>query len=72
MCILVNISNTNERETMTNTLKKNELDEAVAAFAASGFDADAMRPLMNLIEGQSDWIQKRFWSLVDSERKGTQ
>ncbi len=68
MCIVVDISNTNERETMTNTLKKNELDEAVAAFAASGFDADAMRPLMNLIEGQSDWIQKRFWSLVDSER----
>jgi hypothetical protein len=54
---------------MTTTLKVRELEEAVAAFAASGFDAEAMRPLMELIEGQSDWVQKRFWSLVDSARQ---
>ena len=55
---------------MNTTLRKDELDEAVQAFAESGFDADAMRPLMDLIESQSDWIQKRFWSLADSERWG--
>jgi hypothetical protein len=53
---------------MDNKLKTNELDEAAQAFADSGFDADAMRPLMNLVENQSDWIQKRFWNLVDSKQ----
>lgn len=57
-----------ERDTMNNTLKTTEINEAVAAFASSGFDADEMRPLMNLIEGQTEYIQKRFWKLVDEAK----
>ena len=52
----------------TNTIKTAELSEAVKAFASSGFDADEMRPLMELMERQTDYIQKRFWKMVD-ERK---
>jgi hypothetical protein len=53
---------------MNTTLKTYELYEAVQAFADSGFDAEAMRPLMELIEGQTDYMQKRFWNLVDASR----
>lgn len=53
---------------MNTKLKTTEINEAVAAFAASGFDADEMRSLVTLIEGQTDYVQKRFWKLVD-ERK---
>ncbi len=53
---------------MNNTLKTTEIEEAVSAFVASGFDPDAMRPLMKLIEGQTDYVQKRFWKLVDAQR----
>jgi len=53
---------------MTNTLKTNEIWEAVAAFEASGFDPEAMRPLMELIESQTEYVQKRFWKLVDASR----
>jgi hypothetical protein len=53
---------------MKTTLKTSEIPEAVAAFAASGFDTDEMRSLMTLVENQSEYVQKRFWKLVD-ERK---
>ena len=53
---------------MNTTLKTTEIAEAVAAFAATGFDADEMRSLMTLVENQSEYVQKRFWKLVD-ERK---
>ena len=53
---------------MTNTLKTTEIAEAVHAFALSGFDAQAMRPLMELVEAQTDYVQKRFWKLVDAQR----
>lgn len=53
---------------MKTTLKTSELNEAVAAFAASGFDTDEMRSLMTLVENQSEYVQKRFWKIVD-ERK---
>ena len=54
---------------MTNTLKTTEIAEAVHAFALSGFDAQAMRPLMELVEAQTDYVQKRFWKLVDAQRE---
>lgn len=41
-----------------------ELPEAVATFAASGYDPDAMRPLMDLLQKQTDYYQGRFWTLV--------
>jgi hypothetical protein len=53
---------------MNTTIKTNEIEEAVQAFIESGYDADAMRPLMSLIESQSDHVQKRFWALVDASR----
>jgi hypothetical protein len=62
-------THTNRKEdNMNTTVKTTELNEAVAAFADSGFDAQAMRPLMELIEGQTDYIQKRFWKMVDAQR----
>lgn len=42
-----------------------ELPEAVAMYAASGYNPDACRPLINLIEAQTDYYQKRFWLLAD-------
>lgn len=45
-----------------------ELTEAVQAFAAADFDAEAMRPLMDLVESQTDYYQKRFWNMVDAIR----
>jgi hypothetical protein len=42
-----------------------ELPEAVAVYASSGYDPDACRPLISLIEQQTDYYQKRFWTLVD-------
>ena len=53
---------------MDNKVKTTEIEEAAQAFVDSGFDADAMRPLMELMENQTDYIQKRFWKLVDSQR----
>jgi hypothetical protein len=46
-------------------LKTTEVQEAAQAFIASGFNADDMRPLMNLMSWQTSYIQKRFWKIVD-------
>lgn len=43
-----------------------ELPDAVAAFANADFDHDRMRSLMNLLEQQTPYIQKRFWKLADA------
>jgi hypothetical protein len=53
---------------MTNTLKTTEIAEAASYFVASGFDPDQTRHLMILIESQTDYVQKRFWKLVDAQR----
>jgi len=45
-----------------------ELPEAVEAYAASGFDPDAMRNLMDLLQDQTDYYQNRFWKMVDAQR----
>jgi len=50
-------------------LKTTEVQEAAQAFIASGFNADDMRPLMNLMSWQTSYIQKRFWKIVDSARE---
>jgi predicted Zn-dependent protease len=42
-----------------------ELPDAVAMYAASGYDPEASRPLLDLIEAQTDYYQKRFWTLAD-------
>lgn len=42
-----------------------ELPEAVAAFAAVDFDHNQMRTLMDLLQMQTPYIQKRFWKLSD-------
>jgi hypothetical protein len=52
----------------TDTVKMAELPELVGAYASSDFNPDQMRPLMDLIQRQTDYIQKRFWKMVD-ERK---
>jgi len=41
-------------------LKTTEVQEAAQAFIASGFNADDMRPLMNLMSWQTSYIQKWF------------
>ena len=41
-----------------------ELPVAVAIYAASGYDPVAMKPLMDLLQQQTDYYQKRFWTLV--------
>lgn len=50
----------------TDKMTMSELPEAAAVFAASGYDADAMRPLMDLLQKQTDYYQKRFWTLIDA------
>jgi hypothetical protein len=49
-------------------LKTTEIQDAAQAYIASGFNADAMRPLMNLMSWQTDYVQKRFWKIVDAAR----
>ena len=53
---------------MNNTLKTTEIAEAAQVFIESGCDAQAMRPLMELLEAQTDYVQKRFWKIVDAQR----
>lgn len=53
---------------MKATLKTTEIAEAAQVYALSGFDAQGMRPLMDLVEAQTDYVQKRFWKLVDAQR----
>jgi hypothetical protein len=49
-------------------VKVAEVRDAAQAFIASGFNADAMRPLMNLMSWQSTRIQKMFWNIVDEAK----
>ena len=66
---MVDISNQRKGNKMhTNKMTIAELPEAVEAFVNSGFDADEMRTLMNLIQDQTDYYQKRFWKMVDAQR----
>ena len=50
-------------------LKTTEVEEAAQVFIASGFNADDMRPLMNLMSWQTSYIQKRFWKIVDAAKE---
>ena len=69
VCIVVYNSSTHlpkgKHMTYTTKMTMNELPEAVEAYAASGFDPEAMRPLMELLEKQTDYYQGRFWALAD-------
>jgi hypothetical protein len=47
-------------------LKTTEIKDAAQAYIASGFNDDAMRPLMNLMSWQTAYVQKRFWNIVDT------
>jgi len=60
--------NLNERDTMNTTLKTTEIAEAAQVFVESGCDANAMRSLMDLLQEQTEYVQKRFWKLVDAQR----
>jgi hypothetical protein len=51
---------------MNTKLTIKELPEAVAAFAAADFDHNRMRSLMDLIQAQTPYMQKRFWKLSDA------
>jgi hypothetical protein len=50
-------------------LKTTEIQEAAQVFINSGFNADEMRPLMNLMSWQTSHVQKRFWKIVDAARE---
>lgn len=51
---------------MNSKLSLKELPEAVRAFADADFDHNRMRSLMDLIQAQTPYIQKRFWKLSDA------
>jgi len=53
---------------MNTTLKTTEIAEAAQVFVESGCDANAMRSLMDLLQEQTEYVQKRFWKLVDAQR----
>ena len=53
---------------MNNTLKTTEIAEAAQVFIESGCNAQAMRPLMELLEAQTEYVQNRFWKIVDAQR----
>lgn len=67
--MLYTLGMTTKGNTM-NTTKMTiaELSEAVEAYTESGFDPNAMRPLMDLLQDQTDYYQKRFWKMVDAQR----
>jgi 6-phosphogluconate dehydrogenase len=52
----------------TNTLKMAELQEAVDFYASVDFDPNQARPLMDLLQAQTDYIQKRFWKMADEAK----
>lgn len=51
---------------LENRIKTTEIKDAAQAFISAGFDADKMRDLMNLVQVQTPYIQKRFWKIVDA------
>ena len=53
-------------------LKTTEVRDAAQAFIAAGFDSDKMRSLMNLVQRQTPYIQKRFWKIVDEAKALTE
>ena len=55
----------------TNTLKIAELQEAVDFYASVDFDPNQARPLMELVQGQTEYIQKRFWKLADEAKSNS-
>lgn len=53
---------------MSNHLKTTEIAEAAQVYINSGYDTEGLRNLINLIEAQTEYVQKRFWKLVDQSR----
>jgi hypothetical protein len=51
----------------TTKIKMAELPEAVQVYAEAGFDPQAVRPLMDLLQEQTQYIQDRFWKMADAE-----
>jgi hypothetical protein len=54
---------------LENRIKTTEIKDAAQAYIASGYDADKMRDLMNLLQIQTPYIQKRFWKIVDTHAR---
>jgi len=52
----------------TTKMKMAELPEAVQAYADAGFDPQAMRSLMDLLQEQTQFIQDRFWKMADERQ----
>ena len=48
-------------------MKMAEIPEAVQAYADAGFDPGAMRPLMDLLQQQTETVQARFWKMATAE-----
>ena len=53
---------------MNNTLKTTEIAEAAQVFIENGCDPQGMGPLMELLAAQTEYVQKRFWKIVDAQR----
>jgi len=51
--------------TYTRKMKMAELDEAVTFYASVDFDPDQARPLMDLLQEQTEYYQRRFWNEVE-------
>jgi hypothetical protein len=54
---------------LENRIKTTQIKYAADAYIASGYDADKMRDLMNLLQIQTPYIQKRFWKIVDTHAR---
>jgi hypothetical protein len=53
---------------MNTNLKTSEIAEAARVFIESGYDVEGLRSLIELVEDQTDYVQKRFWKIVDQSR----
>ena len=53
---------------MNNKLKTTEIAEAAQVFIENNCDIRQMGPLMDLLAAQTEYVQKRFWKIVDSQR----
>jgi len=59
--------NTNTKTSKVTLKELPELLDAYLSFKTAGDNFNSMRSLMNLLQEQTPFIQKRFWALVDAQ-----
>jgi hypothetical protein len=51
-----------------NRIKATDIKEFAQAFIDSGFNANEMQPIMNLLSHQTPDLKKKFWDIVKAAK----